>query len=168
MADQLPSYLTVAAAAGLAAQLPPLAAWAAADDAARAAALAMASSRLDGSRRYQGRRVDPDQPLEFPRFVGPPRGQVIYAGGVWQYDTAVDAPTVPHQVELACLLEADSILAGSRAVRLEAQHDGLASQSVGGMSESYRPPVGPGGVPLLGLEADRLMDRYRLRTGRVL
>ena len=72
---------------------------------------------------------------------------------------------VPGQVKVAEVLQAESILAGDRNERLQAIADGIASQGVGSLNESYRADARP--EPLCE-RAMRIMDRYRLRSGQFL
>jgi hypothetical protein len=174
--NTLDSYLSLADAKALAANLPAaqIAAWVAASDDQRTAALAAATADVDGG-RYQGRRFDPTQALEFPRVAYSERSPGSYLGVgvavvgpndvVWDWDPATQTALVPDAVKRATLYQADSILSGSRNGRLDAIHDGLASQSLGGGSESYvqgRPPA------TLCRPAAQLLARYRLQAGRLL
>lgn len=182
-----PSYLTAADADAIAATLPAavLAAYLAADSGAKTAALVQASADVDGAMRYQGRKYDLTQALEFPRaayetlrdiagLVGAnviPRG---LADTVWDWDDSASAAIVPLKVKQAVVYQANAILDGTRAGRLDAQHDGLLQQSVGGLSEQYG-KGGAGGISGLGggpsplcRQAAALMVTYRLRQGRVL
>jgi hypothetical protein len=186
-ASDAPAYLTVSEAAALAATLPAslLAAFLAlGSDAAKAAALAQATADVDAAGPWQGRRYAAGQALEFPRVpwesaealvTYPPAGGVRYpvgnpsglASAVWDWDAATHAPVVPRAVKVAVLHQANAIAAGTRAERLDAQHDGLASQSVGGLSESYLPAAG-GGERAVCRAAAQLLRPYRLRGGRML
>jgi hypothetical protein len=191
--DAGPSYLTVADAADLAAAAPAalVAAYLAlATDDAKAAALAQASADVD-QLRFQGRRYDPAQLLEFPRvpypsgdslvtdwrFAGRAGGAVVAggrtgdaAGEVWDWDAAANAPVVPRAVKLATLLQAAAIAEGTLDARLDARHGGLASQGVGSVNESYRDPGKAGVSPVDGVcrRAAVLLAQYRLKSGRLL
>jgi hypothetical protein len=146
----------------------------AATAALRQPAVDLASIDVDNAGPFQGRKYALGnqgssgtdeaayQEREFPR--------VPYGGFYWDWSDEKDAAVVPDMVLIATLLQADNIVAGQRDQRLQAIADGLASQSVGSLSESYRD------VPAaMGQEAQRLcaraaeiMARYRLRTGRML
>lgn len=148
------SYLNVSAAGALAETLlsTSLAAWNAASTNNKQLALNQASVRVDGAMRYQGGKYAADQVREFPR---------------WDDDRIVDqdaagAAVVPANVLLAVLWEADSILADDRRERMSARHDGVSSQGADGMQEAYG-----GAVHALCWEAWQLMERYRLRGGRM-
>lgn len=175
--ESIGAYLTVAQANVLAMQMPAalVSSYNAADATARGNALVAASYSIDNAMKYQGRRYDPSQALEFPRVAygstSSPQAALNYpasslvAGTIWDWDNTENAAVVPPAVKRACLLEADSILAGTRAGTLQAQHDGLASQGVGSINESYR---GDAEIKPLCLAAHQLMNRYRLRSGQML
>lgn len=178
--DTLPSsrsYLTAADADALAGTLPVLAAWTAATADQKTRALEQASGDVDAAGPWQGRRYDSAQVKQFPRVAQetrvpaqPPAAQHGIADVIWDWDAATGAAVVPLDVKIAALYQADAILAGTRAGRLDALHDGLASQSVGGMSESYRPGAGGAvdGLGVLARPAAQRMAKYRLRSGRIL
>jgi hypothetical protein len=175
----LPSYITVEEANTLAAELHGLSpAWANAADADKLKALTTATARVNASRRWQGSQYIPvgqwavvSGQLEFPRVnlarqaVSYGRSELIDADPV---DLNSLVPVVPTAIKLAVLWEADSLLKGARAARLQDQHDGLAGQSIGSASESYRPQVNGNGVPVLCAEADILCRKYQLRSGAML
>lgn len=174
------SYLTSSAADAIALTLPPtlLSAYNAALDAAKTTALELASYRIDNAYRWQGRKYDPTQALEFPRVAyesssspnwpGLSLSSNVMADTVWDWDTDASEAIVPAAILRAVCFEADSILASDRNRLAQAIHDGLASQSVGGMSESYRGDFGPNGLPVLCRDADVLVRKYTLRSGRIL
>ena len=155
----IPSYLTVDQADALAAGLHGVPAYLAATADAKARALGTASLRVDRSRRWQGGKADESQPLEFPRRDG---SRVILA------DVATGEPLVPLAVKIAVVYEASSLIDGQRAQAVAAQHDGLASQQIGTAIESYRAPTTSSGLPVLCVDADLIVDIYRLRSGRLL
>jgi hypothetical protein len=181
-----PSYLTVSEAASLAATLPTAqtAAFLALSADAQAAALSAATADVDAAGPYQGRRYDPNQTLEFPRVPYSEAADLVRTGHpsmhpampsmvggavatVWDWDDTTKTAVVPRAVKVAVLHQAESIAANVRQGRLEARHDGLASQSVGSLSESYRD------VPITGLgslcfRAANLLNRYRAKSGRLL
>ena len=174
-AGTLETYVTLSDANVLAGELPGLASWAAANDADKVKALKQATKDIDSGLRYQGRRYELDpslQRLEFPRIPYPQTsgydllsGEVVQVGDeVWDWDEDNDVAVVPEDVKVACLQQADSILKGKRAKRLAAQHDGVASQGVGSLSESYT-----GRAPQkLCFEAYELLKKYELRSGQLL
>lgn len=172
--SDLPVYASVAGADALAEQVPGLAAWGAASEAQKLAALRQATKDIDAAGPYQGRKYDPTQTLAFPRLAYGELSVASYplavtsglAGGgavVWDWDASENAAVVPQDVLLATLYQADSILAGDREERLDARHDGVASQSADGLSESFA-----GEAPVLCRRAHRLMEQYRLRSGELL
>ena len=163
-ATTLPSYLPHDAEAdALAAELFGLTAYATATADDRRKARILASSRIDASRRWQGRKWYASfgvvQTLEFPRV-----------DGMTLIDSNADGTDaiVPLNIKLATLHEANSILALTRDAQMREQHDGLKSEEIGTARKEYALPTTPAGVPLICLEADRLVDRYRLRSGRFL
>lgn len=171
-----PSYLDVASADAIAATMFNVSSYTSAATDRRLAAIVEATSVIDSAYVYQGRKFDPLQPLEFPR--------IAYDSGIshwrlgtqmpglhsrreqiWDWDETTKAAVVPNAVLRAVVYQANSLLAGDRDDRVNAIHDGLASQSIGSAAESYRGGVA---VPLLCLPADRLMRPYRIRQGRLL
>lgn len=166
------SYMTLVEAAAIAATLPTLTAYAAATDAKKAAAIYLASLDVD-SVRFQGRKVDWAQVREFPRYSGGLRATERRSDGatqgedaeIWDWDAEAEAAVVPDQVKIAVLLQANDILDGQRDSRIQGIADGLAAQSVGSLSESYRGDAAPA---RLCERAMRLLERYRLRSGQLL
>lgn len=169
-----PSYLDLPSAQALAAALPPLAAWMAATDDQRVAALVQATSDIDNAMWYQGRPYDPDQDLAFPRVAHESRSR-FPAGTwgqdspvpdvIWDWDSTNNVAVVPPPVLQATLYQADSILDGSREQRLADQHDGLSSQGAAGVTEAYK--GGDGLDTGLARRAFNLMIQYQVRTGRL-
>jgi hypothetical protein len=181
-----PTYLTVSDAASLAGTLPAAqtAAFLALSADAQAAALSAATADVDAAGPYQGQKYTETQTLEFPRLpylesidlvntTKPAHWPAMRAGTggrtrqIWDWDDATNTAVVPRNVKVAVLHQAESIAANVRQGRLEARHDGLASQSVGSLSESYRD------VPITGLgslcfRAANLLNRYRAKSGRLL
>lgn len=177
----MPAYLITAEADTIAAALPAslLTAWSAASAPNKTAALEQATADVDAAGPYQGRRYDATgaQVLEFPRvaYGSGLRGQGSGVSGsvadvLWDWDATAKAAVVPLLVKRAVVYQANAILDGAEGRRLDGRHGGLASQSVGGMSESYvQGAGGPGsGLQLLTRHAAQLMQRYRLATGRIL
>jgi len=171
------AYLDVPEARSLGATLPDLTALLAKTDDDLAVLLLAASWDLDAAMPYQGAKYDTTpggQVREFPRLqrsggasVSAPAPAV--GVGVWDWDSDTQAAVVPKQVKLACVYQAASLLDPSFRGRLEAIRSGLASQSVGSLSESYVTPGSiPGGLSGLCERAQRLMDRYRLRSAPLL
>jgi hypothetical protein len=146
---------------------------------AKARALEQATADVDAAGPYQGRRYDTTgaQVLEFPRVPyespGPYGRQLVYgatgrtgvADQVWDWDDATKTAVVPLNVKRAVVYQADAILAGVRGPALDAQQLGIASQSVGSMSKSYRDLRQGGGLPVLCRPAEQLMRKYLLKTG---
>lgn len=177
------SYLTTDDADAIAAEMlsAEVAAYVAATTPDKGAALVRASERIDSAMQYQGRRYDPAQAMEFPRvaydggvggLVVPIPGQIYpgvpattVAAVVWEWDAEEGEAVVPGRVKRACLLEANSILAGDRDGRMNAVHDGLASQGIGSANESYRGDAKPAA---LCRAAHELMQIYRLRSGQMI
>jgi hypothetical protein len=166
-----------------------------ATDAQVKAALMLACIDLDSAMRYQGAKYDLDgaitgvpQEREFPRWrdgvpswnngvastnpylAAPPYG--TWPTLVWDWDPTTNTAVVPDQVKLAECLQAESILAGDREERLQAIADGVVSQQVGSLAESYA--GGRNGAAAateaspLCERAKRIMQKYRLRSGRLL
>lgn len=183
----LPSYLSVPDADAVAAQLTGLTAWSTATSQAKANALAEATMRVDNAGPYQGVKYQVvfggSQELEFPRLPYPGRVRLdrltrppladVAVGPeeiYWDYDPVTNTVVVPLLVRRAVVFEADVIMAGDIfRVRAEGRA-GLASQSIGGASESYSGGSGGAGGVSVGLSprADSLVHRYRLRTGQLL
>lgn len=167
MPIEVHTYLTLADANDLASKIWGLKAWSTASDASKQAALATASARVDSAMRYQGGKAEPEQAAEFPRRDG---ANVTTATGwvtSWSNSTQEVTPAVPVDVLRAVLYEADSLLAGTRKAGQDARDAGLVSQTIGSGSETYLKPT-EGTMPVLCGDADVLMSKYRLRTGRLL
>lgn len=173
------SYLVASEARALAAALPAadLAALLAKTDADLAVLLFAASLDIDAAMPYQGVKYDTTgaQVREFPRLQRSGGASDALAPthlsppGVWDWDATSGAAVVPKQVKFACLYQAASLLHPGFRGRLEAIRSGLASQSVGSLSESYLTPGSiPGGLSGLCERSQRLMDRYRLRSAPLL
>jgi hypothetical protein len=170
------AYLTVAAADGLAATLPALAAWSAADAPTKAKALERASVDVDRAKPYQGRKYDADQLNEFPRAPYDGASAAGSAGAVragaapavWDWDRQASEAVVPEDVLIAVVFQADAELAGTREARLAAQHDGVVYDLTGSLAESYKQTEGPGVATGLCRPAWVLMRKYRLKSGQVL
>jgi hypothetical protein len=170
-------------------RLPGLSSLVAAAAATRQPAVDLASLDVDAGGPWQGRKYAVGdsgstgtdeaayQEREFPRIAyadgstASAQWPRVSDGGAvyWDWEETTDAAVVPETVLIATLVQADSILDGSRDRRMAAIRDGLASQSVGSLSESYRTDIvlAEAAQPLTD-RAARLMVRYRLRTGRML
>ena len=163
-------YLTVSEADALALTTLGLVQWPAATSAEKSGALDAATRLIDTALRYQGRKYEPAQSLEFPR--------VAYTGGdgvaelVWDWDPATQSAVVPPPVKLACLLEADEILQdlkgkSQRWRRLDEQHQGVTFDLTGSTAEAYRKGTAPAGRSGLSRRAYELLVRYRIASGRI-
>ena len=141
------SYLDAASADTLAASRPTNAAWAAATDAQKLAALEEATRRID-SMILRGTKYDSDQALEFPRIID----------GVTVGNADQDAE-VPTQVLWACLEEAMAIIAAGSGSLKDLQEQGVQSMSIGGKL-SYTFIAGAGNSGLQSAAANRYMRRY--------
>lgn len=161
--------------------LPGVTALMATGDAELGALLLAASLDIDTAMPYQGCKYDPSQEREFPRYVNPLGNQQRmidyqqsaignWIPGVWDWDSDTSAAIVPATVKMACLLQAASIKTDPNfRGRLDAIRSGLAAQSIGSLSETYLAPASlPGGMTGLCDRAQKLMDRYRLRSGGLL
>lgn len=180
--DEGSSYCTLEEADQIAAALPGLASFKAATDDARTAALLGATIDVDDSGRFQGRRYDPAQALEFPRVAYGDAASAACASltegaygacVVWDLD-ADGEPIVPLAVKRATVYQADAILDGKLAKALDDIFVGVASESLGSMSVSYRDPaqalaaIGAGAGGGLCRQAARALARYALASGRLL
>jgi hypothetical protein len=183
------NYLSVYAADQIASQIPAaeVAYYTAATAADRRRWLRFASRDVNNAMKYQGRKFDPLSSFEFPRisdagsvslpytvnpsiapFAGYWPGGVGVAGGTgvetWDYDLENNRAVVPMDVKLAVVRQANALAAG-RGNTLAPLHDGLQSQQVGSLQESYFAGAAP---QKLCLEAWELLKRYELRTGSML
>lgn len=149
------SYNTLATARTIAATLNLVKVAAASDD-ALTAALELAAIDLDSAMRYQGQKYDAAQEREFPRVDGT---------RIWDLDTDGTTVIVPAIVKTAEVLQAESLLDGTHQKRVEAYAAGLASVGVGAMNKSFRADARPSA---LSERANRMMQRYRLRSGQLL
>ena len=166
-------YLSVAEADALAATTPGLLQWGAATASEKSNALDAASKSIDGALRYQGRKYDSAQVLQFPRTAfesaaAPGASPQV----VWDWDDATNAAVIPGVVRLASLIEADEILQdlkgkSPRWRRLDEQHQGVTFGQTGGMAEAYRKGTPPAGRSGLSRRAYDLLSRYRLASGRM-
>ena len=144
--------------------------------------LMTATLDIDNAMRFQGRKYDPDQEREFPRV---PRGQTPNQFGsaisdpipypsplgrieVWDWDPANDVPIVPQKVLIAVLFQAAWLMQPQYAQRLEDIRSGLAAQAIRTSHEMNikSGEAAAGGFSGLGDRAQRIMDFYRLKTGR--
>jgi hypothetical protein len=169
------AYITTERAEELAARIADVAVWSAAGEAVQEAALLQASDEID-TLSFAGMPygdwtsgVAGAQARAFPRFVPddaaqwpPPKRSA--SGRTWDWDDEAGEAVVPEVVELAVFLQALAILRGGRE-RLRDQQSGVASQSAGGVSESYDTGRRP---QIVCLEAMALLNRYLLKSGRVI
>ena len=173
-------YLTVSEADALAPSILGLVQWSAATSTEKTNALDAASKVIDGAIRYQGRKYDAAQTLQFPRIAyDTPCGNAAVAAGpsgvadlVWDWDAATSAAVIPPAVQRACLVEADEILqdvAGKspRWRRLDEQHQGVTFDLTGSAAEAYRKGVPSAGKSGLSRRAYELLAPYRLVSGRM-
>jgi len=163
-------YLTVSDADALAASTLGLVQWSTATATEKANALDAATRLVDTALRYQGRKYDPAQALEFPR-VGYDGADGV-AEAVWDWDATASVAVVPPAVKQACLIEADEILQdlsgkSQRWRRLDEQHQGVTFDLTGSMAEAYRKGTAPAGRTGLSRRAYDLLARYRLVSGRI-
>lgn len=151
-----------------------------ADDADRMSGLGQATDEINRGNRWQGRKFDPTQPHEFPRipyprnFAGWPGWDIglPFAGSygfgpdqVWDWDSVNLVAIVPQYVLQAVIIQADSILLGTRSDRLDKQFDGIKDVMTGALRQTY----GGGHVDQpLCRRAYQLMQRYLLQTGALL
>ena len=131
-----------AAATWLTAHVVFLAAWTAATNDQKAAALVEASDHIDSlmlkGYRYANKET---QIREFPRI--PDRAaQVIPYDSEINFQSEEDYSEVPHEVLDACCLEALEILKQGNSQRRENQEQGIQSQNIAGSSVSYVPGAG--------------------------
>lgn len=184
-----PNYLDLSTIADLLSQLPStaVATLRAATEADQLAGAAQATAQIDQV-PWQGRKYDliTPQVLQFPRvpwetsqvaasaYGGAPlpTGRLGLPTEIWDWDADASPPRaiVPRNVKLACLYQADSVLAADRDGRLDAQHDGLLAQSTGSLSEQYASAGSGGGQAWRSLcrKAAELLGQYRLKGGRIL
>lgn len=186
-ADDLPRYLTVDEAVAMAGSMPGVASFLAANSSQQSMALAMATQDLDNAQRYQGRKWDLVQVLQFPRVAYEASGrQPFYGSGVvgpiadnalpgadvvWDYDAVNKVAVVPQQVKLACVYQANSRLDPKRIAILDRIYSGLTSRQIGTGAEAYDVKamlLASGGTLDLCRDAALLMRNYQLRQGRIL
>lgn len=171
----LASYNTLITARATAATLG-LAKVIAASDAALTAALLRAAMQID-ARRFQGAKFSPEQEREFPRVRDGVRAGVrdfspsyplalspSYGYGVWDWDAATGAAVVPDRVLTAEAIQAEYLLGSPNGQRQQAIADGVASQSVGGQSESYRADAK---AEPLCVDAKLMLKKYQLVSGAI-
>lgn len=148
------SYVDVATASTYLADHIDGAAWTAASDEQKAAALVSATRAIDRL-PLRGAPVDADQHLAFPR-----RERTGYG---WSQQSAV-----PQAVLDATCEEALALLDGERRQRQQLQAEGVASFSLGALSESYRAGVaGASSDGVVSQTARHLLRPYIARTFRL-
>lgn len=168
-------YLTVAEADALAASLLGLVQWSASSPTEKANALDAATKLIDGGLRYQGRKYDAEQSLQFPRVAYDDGGASLSTRGadlVWNWDATTSTAIIPPTVQRACLLEADEILQdvkgkSQRWRRLDEQHQGVTYDLTGATAEAYRKGTPSAGRTGLSRRAYELLAPYRLVSGRI-
>lgn len=182
------NYLSVYAADQLAGQMPAaeVAYYSAATAADKRRWLRFASRDVNNAMKYQGRKFDPLSSFEFPRYadasaissfgygVNAPLSPLTVLFGMgggggademfWNWDIENNRAVVPLDVKLAVVRQANALAAG-RGTTLAPLHDGLASQGIGSLNESYFAGATP---QKLCLEAFELLKRYELRSGSML
>ena len=166
-------YLTVTEADALAASTVGLVQWATATSTQKTNALDAATQLIDGALRYQGRRYDSAQTLQFPRVAYDAGSAAAGAAElVWDWDAVTSAAVIPPAVKRACLVEADEILqdlAGKsqRWRRLDEQHQGVTFDLAASAAEAYRKGVPAAGRTGLSRRAYELLAPYRVVSGRL-
>jgi hypothetical protein len=187
--DGLNRYMSLADAALMAPTLLGCGSYLAAGSNQQNVALAAATYDLDHAQRYQGRKYDLTQAMQFPRvafeasgrlplygpnggLVGPVANNMLPGGDVvWDWDYAANAPVVPRQVKMACVYQANSRLDPQRIGVLNRIYGGLTSQKIGSAAETYDVHAllaATGGALVLCPAAVDLMRNYVLRSGRIL
>ena len=166
----MPTYLTVSEADTLAATTLGLIQWSLSTVDEKSAALDAATRLVDDAMHYQGRRYDPDQPLQFPRAAFDDGGR---AEAVWDWDAVAGAAVVPPAVKRACLIEADEILQdvkgkSQRWRRLDEQHQGVTFDLTGAAAEAYRKGIPAAGRSGLSRRAYELLVPYRVVSGKLI
>jgi hypothetical protein len=184
------SYLTTSQALALANEIGGvgLEAFLAKDDAGQAGLLLLASLEVDRRLRYQGCKWDPQQEHEFPRVPfgiegqWPPanatwpaviNGQTMAIDDIWDWDTTANdgqgAAVVPEAVLIAVLYQSNWLAQPAYYKRLEKIRSGLADQSIGTATETLNPLILAQGSGIgLCERAAQWLDKYRLRSGRIL
>jgi hypothetical protein len=179
------AYATAAVAVDLASTLPPtvLAGILDPNNASYLdGVLELASDDIDAE-SIQGRKYDLKQEREFPRVARESGAQAgisqqpisidtnasFRSAEIWDVDTDGVTVIVPKWVVRATIFQANFRLLPDADRIIRARKAGLASQSTGGMSESYFAPVRPGewGAGLCA-DAFNLMRRARRTTGKLL
>lgn len=168
-------YLTVAEADALAPSVLGLLQWSSSTPTEKANAIDAATKLIDGGVRYQGRKYDAGQSLQFPRVAYDDGGASPGARGaevVWDWNATTSAAVIPPAVQRACLLEADEILQdvkgkSQRWRRLDEQHQGVTYDLTGATAEAYRKGTLSAGRTGLSRRAYELLAPYRLASGRI-
>ena len=157
-----PGYITVAEADAYAAAELDHAVWDALTDDQKTAALIQATDEIDAV-RWQGRIYESDQERAFPRVVDElPGADGMTGGEAVVFDDDANDVAVPDAVLKAAYLQAASIAEGARAGRSDDRHDGVASESAAGVSESYT-----GKPKVLCRRAHLLLKKWYLRSARL-
>ena len=167
-------YLAVTEADALAASTVGLVQWPTATSTQKTNALDAATQLIDSAMRYQGRKYDGAQTLQYPRVAFDAGESAAGAAEqVWDWDATTSAAVIPPAVKRACLIEADEILqdlAGKsqRWRRLDEQHQGVTFDLAAGAAEAYRKGTPPPGRTGLSRRAYDLLSPYRVVSGRIL
>lgn len=176
-------YVAVADADTLAASVLGLVQWSSATSTEKSNALDAATRLIDTALRYQGRKYDPAQVLQFPR-VAYDAGGAPAAGAypspvtrapaevVWDWDVTTSTAVIPDAVKRACLIEADEILQdvkgkSQRWRRLDEQHQGVTFDLTGPTAEAYRKGTAAPGKTGLSRRAFELLSAYRVVSGQL-
>lgn len=147
-----------------------------------------ASFDIDNAMPYQGCKYDLTgaQVREFPRYAnvgdypsiirtpGERMGNMLWGfPGVWDWDPTANTAVVPDKVKAATIWQAAYIMDPKWRDRLDAIRSGVDQVQIGSYREAYTarggvPPGGVGGVTGLCDRAQRLVERYRLKSGGML
>jgi hypothetical protein len=152
------------------------------DPGQKTAVLLAASTDVDRSMPFQGRRYDTlYQTNEFPRVAYEPSNALLpntgaagipggsaWGSTIWNIDPDTLQPVVPPEVLQAVVYQADYLAGGGGSnSRTRDQFQGVKASKAGDLSEEY--DLGNEGLrTLICPRAYQLIRRYRLTSGRYL
>jgi hypothetical protein len=182
--DLLNSYLQVADAVILSATMLPLKYFSAASASLQGILLSAATRQIDTGMRFQGRKYDLTQALQFPRvayeasgrlplygpnggIVGPVINNALPGGDVvWDWDYVNNVVIVPDAVKRATVYQADALANPTYKAVIDRMWSRLKGQRTGSLAEEYE--LGDIATVPLCRQAMVELELYRLRSGRML
>jgi hypothetical protein len=130
------SFVTEAEAVTITGTLLNVTAWTSSLTENQKKALIQATNYISTNFSFQYLKVDPNQALEFPRYL-PLISAVDYTGSLYSIDGINYVSTTPSEIKRAVVLEAIALLATVSNVHLDNQAIGIKSINFQGDSVQY-------------------------------